>query len=143
MKALPLQTIAAFCGGCLIAGDATAMATGVSTDSRRIKTGDVFVALVGDKFDGHDFLAQVASAGASAVVVSKKPADNAAISCAIIEVKDTLVALQSLAREHRRLLKPLIIGITGSNGKTSTKDFLATVMAQKYRVSATSGNLNN
>ncbi len=135
MKALPLQTMAAFCGGCLIAGDASAMATGVSTDSRRIKSGDVFVALVGDKFDGHDFLTQVAHAGAVAVVVSKVPADPASLSCAVIEVKDTLVALQSLAREHRRLLKALIIGITGSNGKTSTKDFLAAVMARKYRVS--------
>lgn len=143
MKALPLQTIAAFCGGCLIAGDASAMARGVSTDSRSIKSGDVFVALVGDKFDGHDFLAQVASAGAAAVVVSKVPVDPAALSCAVIEVKDTLVALQSLALEHRLLLKALIVGITGSNGKTSTKDFLGAVMARKYRVSSTLGNLNN
>lgn len=143
MKALPVQTIAALCGGCLIAGDASVIASRVSTDSRSIKAGDVFVALVGDKFDGHDFLAQVSAAGAAAVVVSKKPEDPAALHCAVIEVPDTLLALQSLARGHRRLLNPLIIGITGSNGKTSTKDFLGAVMSRKYHVSSTLGNLNN
>jgi UDP-N-acetylmuramoyl-tripeptide--D-alanyl-D-alanine ligase len=143
MKALPLQTIAALCGGCIIAGDASAIASGVSTDSRSIKSGDVFVALVGDKFDGHNFLPQVSAAGAVAVVVSKKPQDPVALGCAVIEVHDTLLALQSLARGHRRLLNALIIGITGSNGKTSTKDFLGAVMSRKYHVSSTLGNLNN
>ena len=132
MKPLPLQTVAAHCGGRLIAGDAAAIATG-----------DVFIALKGEKFDAHDFLPQVAQAGALAVVVHPLPEGWQRLGCAVIEVEDTLVALQSLAREHRRLLDPLVIGITGSNGKTSTKDFVSAVMRKRFQVCATLGNLNN
>jgi len=142
MKPLPLSTVAGFCGGKLIAGDGTRVASSVSTDSRTVRPGDVFIALVGDKFDGHDFIAQVAKAGAAAVVVDRVPADPLP-DCATILVPDTLLALQELARNHRRLLKPLVIAVTGSNGKTSTKDFTAAMMSRRYRVRATEGNLNN
>jgi len=143
MKSLPLITIATMCGGQMVAGDGAAMGTRVTTDSRRIQAGDVFFALVGERFDAHDFVGQVAAAGAAAVVVSRLPEQAAALGCAVIEVGDTLVALQNLAREHRQLLKALIVGITGSNGKTSTKDMISAVLRKKYSVFATEGNLNN
>ena len=143
MKPLTLQTIAGFCNGRIIAGDGSAVVSNVSTDSRKIGQGDLFVALVGEKFDAHDFLPQVAQAGATAVVISRELPDVASLGCAIIQVPDTLIALQSIARGYRKLLNPLVIGITGSNGKTSTKDFLAALMMQKFRVAATVGNLNN
>ncbi len=140
---MSVQTIADYCGGRLASGDGARLCTRTSTDSRNIAAGDLFVALVGEKFDAHDFVPQVAAAGAAAVVVSRAPANASKLSCAVIEVEDTLVALQRLAREHRRLLDPLVIGITGSNGKTSTKDFTAAVMRPRHEVLATAGNLNN
>ncbi|MCE9518925.1 MAG: UDP-N-acetylmuramoyl-tripeptide--D-alanyl-D-alanine ligase [Verrucomicrobia bacterium] len=142
MKPLPLSTVAEHCEGKLIAGDGTRLVDRVVTDSRKVQSGDLFLALVGDKFDAHDFVTQVAQAGAAAVIVSRAPADPLP-DCAVILVPDTLEALQNLARQHRRLLNPLVIAITGSNGKTSTKDFTAAVMSRKYQVCATEGNLNN
>lgn len=115
----------------------------MNTDSRKVQPGELFFALVGEHFDAHDFVPQVAQAGAAAVVVSRTPENAASLSCAVIEVEDTLLALQTLARRHRELTQPLVVGITGSNGKTSTKDFLAAIMRQKFKVGATLGNLNN
>ncbi|MFZ4765094.1 MAG: UDP-N-acetylmuramoyl-tripeptide--D-alanyl-D-alanine ligase, partial [Roseimicrobium sp.] len=143
MKELTIQTIADFAGGVLLSGDPLATCASVSTDSRKIQPGELFVALVGDRFDAHDFLTQVAQAGPGALLVSRIPAEPASLGCALIKVDDTLLALQSLARRHRELLAPLVIGITGSNGKTSTKDFTAAVMRPAFEVLATLGNLNN
>ena len=143
MKALPLSTIAAFCGGTLRAGEGTRLVTSVNTDSRRITAGEVFVALVGEKFDAHEFVPQVAQAGAAAVIVSRVDETWKTLPCAIIEVDDTLLALQKLAHGYRMLHDPLVIGITGSNGKTSTKDFTRAVLSKKFKVCATVGNLNN
>lgn len=143
MKALSIQTIAGYCGGRLVSGDGAAMCRRTITDSRKVESGDLFVALAGEKFDAHDFVPQVAQAGATAVLVSRVPENAASLPCAVIEVADTLVGLQKLAHAHRMLLDPLVIGITGSNGKTSTKDFAGAVMRSKYDVSTTAGNLNN
>lgn len=142
MTPLLLSTVADYCGGKLIAGDGTLAVERISTDSRKIQAGDLFIALIGEKFNAHDYIAQVAAAGAAAVIVSRAPSETLP-GCAVILVPDTLLALQNLARQHRRLLKPLVIAITGSNGKTSTKDFTAAVMSRKYQVCATEGNLNN
>lgn len=141
MKPLDLQTIARFCGGKLHSGDGTLLVTEVNTDSRKVASGEVFVAIVGERFDAHDFLPQVAAAGASAVVVSRVP--SSPLPCAVIEVGDTLAAIQNLALEYRQWHAPYVIGITGSNGKTSTKDLTSRVMAIKHQVCATPGNLNN
>lgn len=141
MKPLDLHTIARFCSGRLLSGDGGVMATEVVTDSRAVGPGSVFVAIVGERFDAHDFVPQVAAAGASAVVVSRAPAGP--LPCAVIEVGDTLAAIQSLACEYRQWHAPLVIGITGSNGKTSTKDLTYQVMSIKHQVCATPGNLNN
>ncbi len=141
MKSIALHTLASFADGIFSArGDIHV--TRVITDSRKVSPGDVFVALKGDKFDAHDFLPQVIAAGASAVLV-EKGRGIAADACAMIEVDDTLVGLQNMARGYRAWHQPLIIGLTGSNGKTSTKDLTAIIMASKFRTRATLGNLNN
>lgn len=142
MTPIPIQTLANFAAGTL-RGDGSRLVTKVNTDSRKIVNGEVFVALVGEKFDAHDFIPQVANAGAAAVVVSKTNPSWAALPCAVIEVGDTLVALQQMARAYRLTHNPLVIGLTGSNGKTSTKDLTAIVMAKKLVTRATFGNLNN
>ena len=142
MIPVSLQTLAQFAAGNL-RGDGTRLVTNVNTDSRKITAGEVFVALVGDKFDAHDFIPQVAAAGAAAVVVSKVNPAWGPLPCAVIEVGDTLLALQHMARGYRQHHAPLIIGLTGSNGKTSTKDLAAIVMARKCQTRATIGNLNN
>lgn len=116
--------------------------TGITTDSRAIKGGEVFVALVGEKFDGHNFLLKAAESGAKAVVLSRDtelPAD-------VIKflVPDTLAAYQQIAAAHRKSMKRVkVIGLTGSNGKTSTKDILAHCLATKYKVVKTQANFNN
>lgn len=142
MIPVSIQTIANFAAGTL-RGDGTRLVTKVNTDSRKISPGEVFVALVGEKFDAHDFIPQVAAAGAAAVVVSRIEAAWGTLPCAVIEVADTLLALQRMARGYRQHHAPLIIGLTGSNGKTSTKDLAAIVMAKKMPTRATFGNLNN
>lgn len=141
MKPLDLQTVARFCGGKLRSGDGTTLVTSLTTDSRKVAAGDVFAAIVGEKFDAHDFLLQVAEAGAAAVIASRKTPSMK--GCAVIDVKDTLVAVQELAREYRLWHAPYVVGITGSNGKTSTKDLAFKVMSIKHQVCATPGNLNN
>jgi UDP-N-acetylmuramoyl-tripeptide--D-alanyl-D-alanine ligase len=99
--------------------------------------------LIGEKFDAHTFVPQAAAAGASAVVVSKIDPAWGTLPCPILEVDDTLVALQLMARGYRQQDNPIIVGLTGSNGKTSTKDLTAVVMAKKFMTRATFGNLNN
>ncbi len=143
MKPLSLNIITEYCDGRLVKGDPAVVCGSVNTDSRKIQPGELFFALVGEHFNAHDFISQVALGGAAAVVVSRTPENVATLPCAVIEVEDTLLALQTLARRHRELTRPLVVGITGSNGKTSTKDFLAAIMRQKFQVGATLGNLNN
>lgn len=141
MKSLDVQTLAHLANGAL-SGRGDVPVSRVITDSRKVQPGDLFVALKGDKFDAHDFLPHVVGAGASAVLIEKGRAKSD-LPCPAIEVEDTLVGLQNLARGYRSLLQPLIIGLTGSNGKTSTKDLTAIVMAGKFQTRATLGNLNN
>jgi UDP-N-acetylmuramoyl-tripeptide--D-alanyl-D-alanine ligase len=115
--------------------------TDVSTDTRTLKPGVLFVALRGENFDGHDFVSNAFEAGAVGAFVDHDSA--AAGQEGAIVVQDTLVALQRLAHWWRSVLATPTIGLTGSNGKTSTKDFTRSVLAQRYQVRATVGNLNN
>ena len=119
--------------------------SGVVTDSRRITPDSMFFALHGASFDGNAFAADAVAAGARyAVIDSDEPLrSHPELSDRLIRVEDTLVTLQSLAREHRRRLAIPIISIAGSNGKTTTKELVACVLAEKFAVSATRGNLNN
>ena len=119
--------------------------SGVVTDSRRIVAGSMFFALRGASFDGNRFAADAVASGAScAVVDSDEPLlAHPELADRLVRVDDALAALQSLAREHRRRLEIPIVAIVGSNGKTTTKELVACVLAEKYEVSATQGNLNN
>ena len=119
--------------------------TGVSTDSRTIGKGELFVALRGEKFDGHGFLAAVARNGAAAAMVDGK-FDASGAALPLIVVEDTRLALGALARHWRSLFAPMLIGIAGSNGKTTTKEMIASILraaAGDDRILATAGNLNN
>lgn len=116
--------------------------TGVTTDSRSVKPGELFVALKGENFDGHDYCAKAIELGAAGVVVSRDVELPAGV--AVFKVQDTLAAYQQIARAYRRSLKALkVFAITGSNGKTSTKDLLAACLSAKYKVVKTQGNFNN
>ena len=115
---------------------------GITTDTRKIGKGDVFLALRGERFDGHDYLRDAVRDGASALVVSRPPKlDTPGVP--IFEVKDTLIALGALAHYWRRAWGKTIVGVAGSNGKTSTKDLLKAALGRSYTVHATTGNLNN
>lgn len=140
MRPVTLQQLTTFTGGSLLHGDPARLVTHVSTDSRKVTAGEVFFALKGERFDGHDYVSQVAAIGAAAVVVSQ-PVPG--LPCAVIQVSDTLTALQNLARAYRAWHNPLVVALTGSNGKTSTKDLTAAVLARRHSLIATKGNLNN
>ncbi len=115
---------------------------GVVTDSRAIQPGNLFVALRGERFDAHDFAAQAADAGAAAVMVERGTSLPEHVSA--VEVEDTLIALGDLARAHRDAWNGRVIGITGSVGKTTTKDLTAAALRSAGQaVLKTTGNLNN
>ena len=114
----------------------------VSTDTRSLRPGDIFVALVGDRFDAHDFLREAVAAGARSLVVSRNPAIGE-FDVPIYLVDDTLVALGDLARFRRLAWGGPVIAVAGSNGKTSTKELLRSALESRLAVHATSGNLNN
>ena len=114
---------------------------GVSTDSRTVREGDLYVAIVGERFDGHDFVADALSRGALGAVVSRPAAGDE--SARLYPVDDTLVALGRLAAWRRGRFAGKVVGITGSSGKTSTKEMTAAALGVGRRVHATRGNLNN
>jgi len=112
----------------------------ISTDTRKIAAGSIFFALKGDKFDANTFAEQAVSEGAAYAVI-----DNPAykLNDKYILVDDSLTALQDLARYHRRQLTIPVVGLTGTNGKTTTKELINAVLSQKFNTLATQGNLNN
>ncbi len=137
-------------GGTLSSGRRRVLLGAISTDSRTIKPGDVFLALAGEHFDGHDYVDIAVRQGAAAVIVERSlPPDRQ--KTAVIRVADTLRALGDLARYRRRLLAPAVrvVGITGSSGKTTVKEMTAAIFAAGYEAVAcdsvlkTRGNLNN
>ena len=119
--------------------------TGVTTDSRKVSEGVLFFALRGENFDGNRFAVQALKDGAAYAVVDNAEVVESAEEFAdrLILVDDTLAALQALAAQHRQQLAIPIIGIVGSNGKTTTKELVSRVLAEKFEVYATRGNLNN
>ena len=114
----------------------------VTTDSRHCPMGSMFVALKGETFNGNAFAKQALEKGCRYVVIDEKEYVEEGDSRFLL-VDDCLKALQDLANEHRRRLGTRIVGITGTNGKTTTKELIATVLQQKYNVLYTQGNLNN
>src|SRR5215475_9963906 len=143
MNPLKLSQIAQFAGASLSSGDGTVVINKVGTDSRTIKPGELFVALRGENFEGHDFVEVSAKSGATGALVDLKWAGNVSNNFALLRASDTLQAYQALATNYRRSLALKVLAITGSNGKTSTKDFAASVLARRFRVTKTEGNFNN
>ncbi len=142
MDAITLHDLSAACGGTLALGNGEREVTNINKDTRTLQPGDLYWALRGENFDGHDFVAAAAQAGAAGAVVQKEISDAPA-DFPLIKVKDTQAALHRLAAWYRGKIKARVICLTGSNGKTSTKDFMASVAATRFSVSKTQGNLNN
>ncbi len=118
--------------------------TSVSTDTRSITNGSIFIALKGKKFDGHNFIRVAVEKGAVAVIINKNKLKNFDdIDCTMVTVKDTTIAYGQLAAEWRKKLKSKVIAITGSNGKTTTKEILAHILSNKNSVQKTVANNNN
>jgi len=144
MTRFTLNEIAEATGGSM-SGEPGAPATGVSTDSRQVAAGELFVALRGERFDGHDFIAAAAARGVSMFLVDRSWQDGHALpaGCSAVVVPDTLRALGDLAAWHRRRFKITVVAVTGSNGKTTTKEMLARILTQTGPGLKTEGNLNN
>jgi UDP-N-acetylmuramoyl-tripeptide--D-alanyl-D-alanine ligase len=119
--------------------------TGVSIDTRSLNAGDLFVAFIGTQVDGHDFIPKAISRGASAVMASTtwEGCENWDASIPLIMTEDPVKTLADLATAHRKLFSIPVIAITGTNGKTSTKNMLAHILSQRYNVLSTQGNYNN
>ncbi len=147
MKNMTLKNIATAAGGVLYADSASAEtdvekteASGVVIDSRKIEKGFVFIATRGERVDGHSFIDSAFEKGAIGVVCEKAPANPKG---AYILVKDSFQALKDIAEFYRRQLDIKVVGITGSVGKTSTKEFIAGVLAKGFNTLKTEGNFNN
>ncbi|MEA3193370.1 MAG: UDP-N-acetylmuramoyl-tripeptide--D-alanyl-D-alanine ligase [Betaproteobacteria bacterium] len=126
------------------AGGGNPVFTGVSTDTRSVRSGELFVALRGERFDGHAFLDQATKAGAAAAMVDRNHQGTPPVPAIVVD--DTKLALGALARGWRARFSPALIAITGSNGKTTVKEMLASILrrhAGEDAVLATAGNLNN
>ena len=123
--------------------DGEQVASGYSIDSRTIQPGDLFFAIRGDRFNGHDFVHAALKAGAVGAVAAAEYAPHFAGESRVLFVNDTLVALQRLGAAVRRLWGKRLIGVTGSAGKTTTKDVIAHVLSTRFRVFKSLGNLNN
>ena len=115
----------------------------ITTDSRNCPKGSIFLALKGDKFNGNDYALQALEKGCSYAIVSEAPLSSPEGDPRLIVVDDTLQTFKDLAREHRRQFQIPMVGITGTNGKTTTKELIAAVLSTQYNVLATEGNFNN
>ena len=135
--------------GNLIIGDPRLNVKRISINTRNLERGDFFIAIKGKRFDGHDFLAQTLEKGAAGLIVNRldKKFGNNPLTYrqlpTVIKVDDTLNALHELARMYRQRFVPEVIGITGSNGKTTTKELLASILCQNDQCLSTRGNYNN
>jgi UDP-N-acetylmuramoyl-tripeptide--D-alanyl-D-alanine ligase len=138
---LTAELVADAGGGRLVAGSPDRVCHSVSIDTRTLEPGALFIALRGERFDGHDFVDEALRQGAAAVLVSRPP--DRPDSAAVIVVDDTLRALHDLARAVRRRSGTQVVAITGSAGKTTTKEITAAFLSARYRVFRNHGNLNN
>jgi UDP-N-acetylmuramoyl-tripeptide--D-alanyl-D-alanine ligase len=132
-------------GGRVTAGDTGAWIEGAAIDSRAVRGGELFFAFAGARTDGHRFVPDALARGAAAAVVQEELQEDlpAPLQGALIRVPDTFQALHDLARHTRRQVPERLVGITGSAGKTTTKELLAAMLGRRFRVSRTPGNLNN
>jgi len=143
MDARSLAWIATACGGEQLTGSPETRVCRVCSDSRQIQQGDLFFALPGERFDGHAFLGQAAGKGAAAAVVARGQSPGSLPNCALVAVEDTRRALGRLAARYRREFSIPVVAVAGSNGKTSTKDLLASVLEQKFPTLRSEASFNN
>ncbi len=144
MDNLPLHEIVAMAGAKLLRDDSSISISRISKDTRSIAPGDLYIALRGERFDGNAFASQALNAGASAVLMdSPEEARKLAQEHPVILAEDSLTALTNLAKNWRQRLMLKSVCITGSSGKTSTKEFTAAVLGSLLRTTKTQGNLNN
>src|SRR5438132_3943987 len=143
MNRLSISEIAEFAGAAVSSGRGNVSIDKISTDSRTLKHGEFFVALRGENFDAHNFVESVAKAGAAGAIVDSNWMGKIPENFTLIRTEDTLQAYQNLAANYRKSLLLKVVAITGSNGKTSTKDFTAAVLGRRFRVTKTQGNFNN
>ncbi|RIL06738.1 MAG: UDP-N-acetylmuramoyl-tripeptide--D-alanyl-D-alanine ligase [Proteobacteria bacterium] len=143
--ALAITDVLRWTGGTLRAGDAARICTGVGIDSRRVAPGQLFVAIRGPRHDAHGFLESAAAAGAAGVLVARDAAipDGVRARCAVVAVEDTTAALGALAAGYRGSWDGPVVVITGSNGKTTTKEMCAAILSVRAPCLKTEGNLNN
>jgi len=143
MEACSLQFIATACAGEQLSGLPETRVHRVCTDSREVKAGDLFFALRGERLDGHDFLREAVEKGASAVVVERARLPGNWGDCATIAVADTRKALGQLAARYRKDFVLPVVAVGGSNGKTTTKELVASVLRQKYAALWSEASFNN
>src|SRR6266511_104486 len=143
MEPRSLTFVVEKCGGELVSGSPSAMITRVCTDSRQVQGGDLFVALAGERFDGHDYVAGAAEKGAVAVLVERAKVQAAPAGCAAITVGNTRRALGKLGAGYRRDFDLPLIAVGGSNGKTTTKELLAAVLGQRFKTLRSEASFNN
>lgn len=143
MDPLTIEEVAQSAGAERQNGRGDMRITHLSTDSRTTRPGDLFVALSGDNFDGHKFVNDAFVHGAAGAIVERNWSGKTPPDFALLRVADPLLAYQEVAARYRRSLGIKVVAITGSNGKTSTKDFTASVLGHRFQVTKTEGNLNN
>lgn len=141
MQPIKCEEIVRATGGILISGSLDVELTNITSDSRKVNEGDLFIPIKGERFDGHDFITGALNSGAAAVITHRDTDPREGKS--IIRVRDTLKALGDIAGYYRSKFKIPVVAITGSVGKTSTKDMVSSVLSQKYNVLKTAGNYNN
>jgi UDP-N-acetylmuramoyl-tripeptide--D-alanyl-D-alanine ligase len=141
-----LEDVLKATAGILVSGKPENTFCGISTDSRLVNKGNLFIALKGEKFDGHDFVRKTLDQGAAGIIVQEEAKLDQALTdktVAVIKVADTLIALGDLAHEWRKRFSIPVIGLTGSSGKTTTKEMMAAIIGRKKNILKTEGNLNN
>ena len=141
MQAMTIEDVLKATGGTLLSGDIHQTFNDVISDSRKVTAGVLFVPLVGEKFDGHEFIKAAFDLGASAVLTQRDT--ELLVDKTIVKVEDTLKAFGDIAKYYKQKYNVPTVSVTGSVGKTTTKDMLASVLSQKYNTLKTMGNFNN
>lgn len=138
MKELTLQQLASWCGGKVAPEYEAIKVCGIQSDSRKVQPGELFLALRGERVDGHDYIPAAKGKGAVAALVSQESGE---LPCIVVE--NTLRAYGEIARHYREMLSFKVVGITGSVGKTTTKEMIASVLARDFKLFKSAGNHNN
>src|SRR5580765_4591773 len=143
MEPLSLEYVCSSWSGQIRSGSPDVRVSGICTDSRKAQAGDLFFALPGERFDGHDYLGEVAQKGVAAVVVDRLKAPAADLGCAVLLAENTRQALGQLAARYRSELDLSVVAVCGSNGKTTTKELLAAVLREKFATVWSESSFNN